>query len=65
MTQQMEACSCAGVMQDLLIKAVVKRLMSDAPLGVLLSGGLDSSLVAAIAMRCVPQACMVPQLPQV
>lgn len=37
---------------DSLVNAVVKRLMSDAPLGVLLSGGLDSSLVAAIAVRC-------------
>ncbi len=41
----------AEQLRDLLAESVKMRLVSDVPLGVLLSGGIDSSMVAALAVR--------------
>lgn len=40
-------------LRDSFTQSVVRRMMTDVPWGVLLSGGLDSSLVASVACRHV------------
>ncbi|MBA3010373.1 MAG: asparagine synthase (glutamine-hydrolyzing) [Proteobacteria bacterium] len=44
---------CCEELLRLLDESVKKRLMSDVPLGIFLSGGLDSSLITALACRHV------------
>lgn len=41
-------------LRELLLAAVKKRLMSDVPLGVFLSGGIDSSMVVALLSKLMP-----------
>jgi asparagine synthase (glutamine-hydrolysing) len=44
----------AGELRETLLRAVRRELMSDVPLGIFTSGGLDSSLLVAAAARAMP-----------
>jgi len=52
-----EATACRDI-NSLLTTAVSKRMMSEREIGCLLSGGLDSSLIAALAAREMSQSKM-------
>jgi len=49
-------------LQEALVASVKSHLMSDVPFGVLLSGGLDSSLIASIMARNLPKNSAWPRL---
>lgn len=43
-------------LRNLLKEAVKKRLMTERQIGCLLSGGLDSSLIASLVVECVKES---------
>ena len=45
---------CADILDTLLNDSVRRRLEADAEIGLYLSGGVDSSVIAAVAASCVP-----------
>jgi asparagine synthase (glutamine-hydrolysing) len=49
--QVSDALTDKAALREALEKAVISHLMTDVPYGVLLSGGLDSSIIAALAAR--------------
>ena len=49
--EQFDPAQASHEYEQLITDSTIKRLMSDVPLGLYLSGGIDSSLLAAIAAR--------------
>ena len=56
--EQLEANACT-LLRNLFELAVCKRLMSERPVGCLLSGGLDSSVVTALVVKHMPPGTVV------
>lgn len=54
--REQDAATFARELEELLLESVRLRLVADVPVGVLLSGGVDSSLVTAMAAQCSPGA---------
>lgn len=51
LSYDMNYLACCGKLENVLVEAVKKRFMSDRPIGCVLSGGLDSTVITAIACR--------------
>jgi asparagine synthase (glutamine-hydrolysing) len=52
-TEGVDIMAVFSSIRSMLTESVRKRLISDRPIGCLLSGGLDSSLIAALVQRCM------------
>lgn len=51
LSYDLDYLNCCGKLENVLVEAVKKRFMSDRPIGCVLSGGLDSTVVTAIACK--------------